>query len=76
MKLFFKAWLLTFCIAWVAFMVLRYNSDLSFFRFVIVEAMGALGFVINPIIILFIVTATFTYKKLKESRNAAQRTAQ
>ena len=57
-------------------MVLRYNSDLSFFRFVIVEAMGALGFVINPIIILFIVTATFTYKKLKESRNAAQRTAQ
>jgi hypothetical protein len=63
-KLFGKVFLGAYIFTFLTFFCLRYNADISLGRMIMVELAGALGFVLNPILLLILVGFTFTIRGL------------
>lgn len=63
-KLFGKVFLGVYVFIFLTFFCLRYNADISMGRMVMVQLTGALGFLLNPIMLLIMVGFTFTIRGL------------
>lgn len=75
MKSFLKAWGFTFFCTWIVFLVSRYHSDFSILKQIMIQAAGALGFTLNPLILILISATVVTYKKFKGSLNGREQKA-